>query len=389
MLSDKHLFIAASLAAIGILILIKFATYITFLKNYSSSRADKFIRRLLWGCWLVLFGTTVYVIVYVAFSLYRRASGDAALAVLTGAAFGTLTARFVWRLFGPRFLIVEAIIGAAVFVLLSIAYSLPVYHREFLTLLQNVGVSSVKTPIAELTFTERQTRRPLLSLGSQPTTASGGVPRPSDPTRGLEFLDQGASDNPAGTIDAGFLEKDRQYIDCFGPGEDKRSVYDIIDHAKILLHPMHNLAHCLRAYVRVVKDAQLLAIDLKPLLENLFRVESKSFAAVRDNPTSRKESPDQSWADWRGLDEEIVKIMIQINAQFGYEQDIKDSCDTQQIATTYPVDTVFTEYLPPWQPYVAIALSSLLMAHGSTDAAYPVNSGPSTYSIAEWAADAR
>jgi hypothetical protein len=63
---------------------------------------------------------------------YSAYAGDVTLSVLVGAAFGTFITRFVWALFGPSFGTTEAVLGVAVFVLLSVGYSLPVYYRPFM-----------------------------------------------------------------------------------------------------------------------------------------------------------------------------------------------------------------------------------------------------------------
>lgn len=370
--NDYVLFAAASLLAIGIFIAIALGNYNSSLQNRSIlARGNTFLR--------IIFGTLLVVWILVVAStglalglaVYARHAADAVLATLTGAAFGALTARFVWSLFGPNFVVMEAVLGAGVFVLLSIAYSLPVYKQPIFALFDRVGITSVKTPVAEFTFAERATRRPVLSTGSQAQAGAviSGIPRPSDPTPGLVLLDQDVSPNPPSKDykpdegDPGFAEKDRMYIAFFGATEKERNAaFKIIDDTKSLLQPMHNLAHCLQSYVTVVKDAQLLAIDLKSLLQQLFKIQTISLTSVENG-----EHRQLSWEDWDELSGNISKVMAEVYKGFDFDPEITTWCDPQAIRKEYDKNKEFTKYLSPWQPYLVIALSSLLMAHGSTD----------------------
>jgi hypothetical protein len=365
--NDYLLFAVASLFAIGVLVAIGIANYRASLDNRSvAARGNRFLR-LTFGTVLVLWILAVASTgIATTLAVCARYTADAALAALTGAAFGTLTARFVWSLLGPQFAIMEAVFGAGVFVLISIAYSLPVYKQPILAALDHIGIASVKLPVAELTFAERPARRPVQNTGSQAGTPNGGIPRPSDPMPGLTFLDQDVSDeDDVERADAGFLEKDKHYIEFFSDvkGDDEQYAFTIIDHAKMLLQPMHRLARCLKTYVKVVPDARLLSFDLRPLLLQVFKIEAGNFAAAREQHLINA----VSWEDWKRLNVQIVQVMQKVNANFEFLQQVKDDCDSQDIRKTFPENEPISEYLPPWQPYVSIALSSLLMAHGSTD----------------------
>jgi hypothetical protein len=384
--NDYVLFAVASLFAVGVFIAIALGNYDSSLQNRSIlARGNKFLR-ILFGTLLVIWVLVVACTgIALGLAVYARFSADAVLAALTGAAFGALTARFVWTLFGPNFVIMEAVFGAGVFVLLSIAYSLPVYKQPILALFERIGITSVKTPVAEFTFAERSTRRPVQNTGSQAgTPIISGIPRPSDPTPGLGFLAQVVSKSTgdgkapiacqssnAGKInqnkpidqDAGFAEKDRFYTIFFGEEEKQCHAFEIIDDIETLLQPMHKLAGCLQDYAVVVKDAQLLAIDLKPLLTELFRVQTIMLSEVSNLGKSRA-----SWDDWNPVNAAIVSLMREIRNRFEFDPDVSGHCDPEQVTHRHDEkDKKIIERLSPWQPYLVIALSSLLMAHGSTD----------------------
>jgi hypothetical protein len=395
--SVKFLFVAAALEAIGILISIRFAAYVASLGNYALTYGgtNKFSRRILWVVWFIFTALIIYfgLSICVQLSLYAPAPrfGDAALAVLTGAAFGTLTARFVWRLFGPNFRITEAIVGAGVFVLLSLAYSLPVYEKQILQILHGSNITSLKTPVGELTFAEQQTRRPIAGVGAQAALhySAAALPHPSDPTPGLEFLDQDASDTPFHDANAGFLEKDKVYIEFFSSGtKDEKArklqaANETIEHAKNLLKPLHSLSRCLKAYVKVVRDAELLAVDLKqPVLERLFALQN--YVSLGKHATSDQYITmwEQSWKEWQRLQISAIDLIANIHDNFGKSKAITLDEDSKlgeidsQCALSAELETMRIEiredrrpmeYLTPLQPYVAIALSSLLMAIGSPD----------------------
>jgi hypothetical protein len=65
------------------------------------------------------------------------------LAFIIGGVVGSFSARFVWSLFGARFGAKDPLIGVLVLLLLIVVYSLPVYRREWASLLGNLGLSSL------------------------------------------------------------------------------------------------------------------------------------------------------------------------------------------------------------------------------------------------------
>jgi hypothetical protein len=88
-----------------------------------------------------------------------------------------------------------------VLVLLVIVYSLPVYQREISALLGHIGLSSLKTPIGELTFTEHSRFQGAVVSAAKPTgeERSSALPRPSYPRPGLDSLRHAVSEDPTTT----------------------------------------------------------------------------------------------------------------------------------------------------------------------------------------------
>src|SRR5215813_10999629 len=141
------------------------------------------------------------------------------LAVIIGGAVGSFSARFVWSLFSARFGAKDPVIGVLVLLLLVIVYSLPVYQREISALLGHIGLSSLKTPIGELTFTEHSRLQGAVVSAAKPSgeERSSALPRPSYPRPGLDSLSHAVS---AGLDD--YLFKDARYIAFFNGRDDLR-----------------------------------------------------------------------------------------------------------------------------------------------------------------------
>ena len=109
-----------------------------------------------------------------------------ALGALFGIAFGTAITSLLRR----RISFQRLWMGALALLVVSIAYSLPVYHREISDLLRASGLQSLKVSVADITL-----EAALATKGSQGVaSASGGatgspaqsVPRFTDPTPGLQ-----------------------------------------------------------------------------------------------------------------------------------------------------------------------------------------------------------
>jgi hypothetical protein len=255
-------------------------------------------------------------------------------------------------------------------------------------------------PVAEISFADRG--RQVVGVGTQVNerVGSNGVPRPSDPSPGLDFLE-------ADVHDTGFPSRDKEYIAFFSAGEDSKS-NRYIDNTTKMLEPMYDLERCLRSYVTLVPDAQLLSIDLKPVLEDLFKIQAsarRSLSARLSGSIDARSSGSatldgygvnvaDNWSDWTKLRRDIAKIMDDILNIFGSpvvasgariresahraseltkQNKITEDCDPRQVVRFMdPQGVKPVEYVTPLQPYVAIALASLLQAHGSTDEAIDV-----------------
>jgi hypothetical protein len=100
---------------------------------------------------LTLLGRSVH---YWGYPYSQYPNPGAVLAFLIGSVVGSFSARFVWSLFGARFGAKDPLIGVLALLILVIIYSLPVYQRGISGFFGHIGVSSLKTPIAELTFAE-------------------------------------------------------------------------------------------------------------------------------------------------------------------------------------------------------------------------------------------
>jgi hypothetical protein len=296
--------------------------------------------------------------------------------LMIGAAVGSFSARFVWSLFGARFGAKDPLIGVVALSLLVIVYSLPAYHSEITSLLSHIGLSSLKTPIAELTFAEHpQFQGAVVSAAS----ASGeeraaAIPRPNYPRPGLDGLRHAVSEDETPESED-YLIKDARYIDFLvAQGDVRTAAANAMIPTRAFLRPAKTLARCLIAYVDIIPDSQLLLVDVKPVIQSLFRIHASAFAAVSTN--ERKVFPDHP-------DEEVADLAKQVEAVRGAVQNaIGESppgfgatakqqtvrCASEQRRVTAQDLQGFT-YL---QPYVAIALANLLVAHGSPDEAIDV-----------------
>jgi hypothetical protein len=194
-------------------------------------------------------------------------SAASLLVTLIGFAFGSFTARFVWGLIGPDFSAKDALMAAVGLVLISIAYSLQVYYRDFSLILHGFSISSLKTPVAEVTFAERPDRHGAQGVGELAGPVfSSGVPHPSDPTPALYYLTRDLSTDKE---EGGYRPWDRDYIAFFNP-PGKPAIYDEVWDPRDSLIPLSKFSKCLDAYVKRIKDSHLMVIDIQPVLLQLF-----------------------------------------------------------------------------------------------------------------------
>jgi hypothetical protein len=305
------------------------------------------------------------------------------LAFVIGSAVGSFSARFVWSLFGARFGAKDPLIGVLALVLLVIVYTLPVYQREMSSVLSQIGLSSLKTPIAELTFAEHpQFQRTTVSAASASgEERAGAIPRPSYPRPGLDGLKHAVSeDDEPDTED--YLIKDTRYIDFFVKRGDVRlSATDAMSPTRAFLRPVKTLARCLIAYVDIIPDSQLLLVDIKPVIQSFFRVHANALAGVSTEEKAagieeKRVFPDPPAGDVADLREQIDEVRNAVQKAIGKSPGVPSTNAKKQtircvaeLKSATVQDLLGFTYL---QPYVTIALANLLVAHGSPDEAIDV-----------------
>lgn len=313
----------------------------------------------------------------------RYPSQGLVLAILIGGVVGSFSARFVGSLFSTDFGPRDPLIGVLVLLLLVIVYSLPVYQREISALLGHIGLSSLKTPIGELTFAEHSRFQQTVVSAAKPSgeERSSALPRPSDPRPGLESLRHAVSDEGPN----GYLFKDAGYI-AFFDGPDRSG--ELIDATKAFLRPVQTLARCLRAYVDIIPDSQLLLVDVKPVLYFFFRMHANAVAALRKN-SDRPRDPatevevEKLYARVAKVREQLLNAIEATATDYsaGAYQATLDEADgdrnfveqcRKDNLTPSSNDSGALQHFSYLQPYVTIALANLLVAHGSADEAIDV-----------------
>jgi len=311
------------------------------------------------------------------------------LAIIIGGAVGSFSARFVWSLFSARFGAKDPLIGVLVLLLLVIVYSLPVYQREISALLSHVGLSSLKTPIGELTFTEHSRFQGAVVSAAKPSgdERSSALPRPSYPRPGLDSLRHAVSGGPND-----YLIKDARYIAFFDGRDDVRPDEDpaqpVIVATRTFPRPAKTLARCLRAYVRYHTGFAIIAArrQTRPVL--LFPNACECVAA-RQNSTDPTDRPKNAAADLNDFYKLVDKVRGDVLGAIGATRADSDGADQSAFveADDGPdfAEKCRRDNLKPGaeaarelkaftylQPYVTIALANLLVAHGSSDEAIDV-----------------
>lgn len=221
-------------------------------------------------------------------------------AVLMGAVVGSFTARFVWSLFGTDFGRKDPLIGAAVLLILLVIYGLPAYQREVSALLGHVGMASVKTPVLEFSFTQQSQFRNAVASASNAKgdEHSSAIPRPSYPNPALDELKNAVSDE--------YFLKEDDYI-AYLAGHSKSKPTPLRDATLVatqkFLRPAEALAVCLRGYVKIFPDSQLLLVDIKPLLQWFFRVHAQARTALKSGAEL-----DEPWQDAEAFRRAVAQV---------------------------------------------------------------------------------
>lgn len=396
MWNDQFLFVWASLTGIGLWLVFYQRRYgrnsgtppvpapvtgvMTWLRNWIGNPSRGFAAT--YPIWLLaIISGSILVLHTLAYWLRAEhflPEVGVAATVLLGLVFGFFSAQFVARTFRRDFRLRYALIGVGSVFVLSVAYSLPVYHKEVTSLLKGIGLTSLKTGVVELTFAEH-TQQPRAAVQSASSAGSGGtaatgVPHPSDPEHALKWLSRQVSDDNATT----YIQADRKYISDFERGYlTDHSVKDRTDwafqEAVYFLRPVKILSDCPTDYVFVVRDSQLLLVNIKPVIEELLKVHAH--ARQRLDPCFRGDKkcspeladydsdPASQEQEWKDLNAAVRKVLSEITTDFPHEVDVS-KCSPKRIDEISSDRALPLAYL---QPYVTIALASLLWAHGSPD----------------------
>lgn len=368
MWDDRFLFVTASLAAM--------ALWIVFDQSTRTKDASRY-SLLSW-----MNGRTVLLAVILIAGgrlwLYRQdlsfPTAGSVIAMLIGAVFGSFTAKFIRSLFGVDFGRRDPIIGACVLMLLSIAYTLPLYSQAISGFLSGVGLSSIKTPILELTLRESQGGR------GNATSVSGGatnaqfipqaVPRATDPTPGLGWLDLDTRFECTKDRGCPTLVADKEYIEYLEYADQQHTPQEyseIRDSTKEFLVPVQQLSICLNEYVKIVPDSQLLLVDIKQVIESLFQLHAEAKQALDPEPQSENASIKPSHnagTNWK-LNAQANNVLREVRAKIGSNPKCNDVSPNVKEGKFF--------YL---QPYGALVLADLLVTHGAPDEAIRV--------LAEW-----
>src|ERR1700730_17611498 len=313
------------------------------------------------------------------------------VALIIGGAVGRFSARFLWTLFSARFGAKDPLIGVLVLLLLVIVYSLPVYQREISALLSHVGLSSLKTPIGELTFTEHSRFQGAVVSAAKPSgdERSSALPRPSYPRPGLDSLRHAVSGGPND-----YLIKDARYIAFFDGRDDVRPDEDpaqpVIVATRTFPRPRKTLARSLRAYGRYHTGFAIIAArrQTRPVL--LFPNACECVAA-RQNSTDPTDRPKNAAADLNDFYKLVDKVRGDVLGAIGATRAASDGADQSAFVEADDgrnpdfAEKCRGDNLKPGaeaareleaftylQPYVTIALANLLVAHGSSDEAIDV-----------------
>lgn len=306
----------------------------------------------------------------------------AILIALIGAVFGAFTGKLVLGLFTRSMDPKRAFYGAGALLILSIAYSLPLYQREIAGLLRDSGLSTLKVSVAEISVEASLAARGTPgsdSAGGQATgSPSLSIARVTDPTPGIQAL---AADFPSDSSrkSQSVTQIDKDYVDHFekhvgSQPEFEASTTTLVCKAETLLAPVATLGNCLVHYNKIIRDSQLLLIDIKPTIAALFamhRTAIDSFGALYSG-----KQPEQLFFgqdDRNSMKEGIKATIISAQKTLAGRKSATGPCDPallERKELTSPVRIAFNE------PYTELALADLLIAHGAPDEAVDV--------LAEW-----
>jgi hypothetical protein len=255
----------------------------------------------------------------------------ALLALLVGGVFGSFSARFTWSLFGARFGARDPIIGICIIAVLLVIYSLPLYSDEFGRIWTGLGLKSVKTPGGvELTFSDAAPplRGGIVSANNGQQELPSAVSNPSNPQPGLNGLESAVSND-----ENSYIVKDDRYISYFSGNpvpvlDPKQTQFkpsnQILEDTLRFLMPGKVLVGCLRQYVNIFPDSQLVLIDTKPVIQWLFRLHAYGERQLEvDKITGFKSSKELS----RGFEQAVEQVRTNVLSSLGINGQSIDTPD--------------------------------------------------------------
>lgn len=240
------------------------------------------------------------------------------LALLIGCLFGAFSGAFVSGLLRAGFPIGSLWAGSLALLVLSIAYSLPIYQHEISALFQDLGLSSLKISVAEISL-----EAAIESKGSKGNVTGAGntfpatsVARTTDPSPGLHSLDREFGDEPSNSDRAlkqyepsNLIDQDLKYIDFLEGDEYAAKLRGAMYETKAFLLPIAALSKCLIEYNDKIQDSQLLLIDIKPVMSSLFRLNEKAKSRIEEILNGPLQEATNSFVpqDWEDLLDGIEK----------------------------------------------------------------------------------
>jgi hypothetical protein len=381
------------------------------------------VRRILGGC--VLFVSVIFIVraylywnvdhAWSSPSTWSSPSIGTTLAVGIGVLFGLFTGVTTAHLLQAKQPVRFLWPAALALLVLSVGYSLPVYHDQIADLLQNLGLSHLKLSVADVELETDVTPKSSGSVsatGGPTSNAAQTVTRPNDSEAGLRTL-AGDFAPPASVRGrpkiSDIIHYDYEYIKQLNdlPESDLKGVYDWSQGQKNLLEPISFLASCLMgggALAGADKDSQLLLIDTKSVLTALFQLHQKSiqnmknftssaelgvqagpFVDISENSSRLSAAVEDAVGQTRGA--LGAQSAEPVNGLFHLVRDTMPRSDASTLPAEQPeeschhsdhtiVQPAHPDFTVTFAPYVTLALADLLIADGAPDQAVTV--------LAEW-----
>jgi len=325
----------------------------------------------------------------------RRSGVNIMFIALIGLLFGSLAAKPILSLFDSRFSMRRPLWGVLALAALMTVWYLPLWRTEITAFLREAGIGSFKAGVVEVSFRDiSPSRSAVLSAGGgKDIDKNSAVARPSDPRPGLAAL---AAELTDGAGREATLARDRKYM-AYLEGQSipltpiqtnpssfrSDSSNDIILGSSLLLSSLKPLIACLRQYVKVFPDSQLLLVDVKPVIETLFTIHARTLHALKSGRLQSEGTMQEmlSLAQTVTNVRENVRGTVDRASPLGEtESELTKACaEDKQVRTLEPAGRESSDVpasepanLTYLQPYTAIALANLLIAHGSSDEALEV-----------------